>query len=141
MDFARHPQRSHGWQTCLVYLDDVVVFSDLLPEHLQRLMTMLKAIKNSVAAQKGGKIRFEYHEFKFLGHVVSAAEVRSDPAKRSAVANLPTQENKKQVRSFLQHSPTIYASSLSFRGSPLLLLSSRESTNLSYMGHGPAESF
>lgn len=35
------------WQTCLVYLDDVVTFACTFGEHLRRLRTELQALKNA----------------------------------------------------------------------------------------------
>lgn len=89
------------WHTCLVYLDDVVVFARTFDEHLARLKSVLEAIRTSGLTLKPEKCRFAYEELKFLGHVVNAAGVLPDPAKTTAIANFPRPKDKKGVRRFL----------------------------------------
>ncbi|KAM7283855.1 retrovirus-related Pol polyprotein from transposon 17.6 [Ixodes scapularis] len=89
------------WQSCLVYLDDVVVFASDFDEHLRRLRAVLQAIQNAGLTLKPSKCRFAYGELKFLGHVVSAQGVSPDPAKTSAVAKFMKPSDKKAVRRFL----------------------------------------
>lgn len=89
------------WQTCLVYLDDVVVFAPTFEEHLRRLETVLQAITSSGLTLKNEKCHFAYTELKFLGHVVSHAGVLPDPEKTTAIANFPPPKDQKAVRRFL----------------------------------------
>lgn len=89
------------WQTCLVYLDDVVVFAANFEEHLQRLQAVLEAIKSSGLTLKSEKCRFAYEELLFLGHVVNRDGVRPDPQKTAAIANFPPPADKKAVQRFL----------------------------------------
>ena len=77
------------WQTCLVYLDDVVVFASSFDEHLRRLEAVLEAIKTSGLTLKPEKCRFAYEELLFLGHVISRDGVRPDPRKTAAIAGFP----------------------------------------------------
>ena len=35
------------WNSCLVYLDDIVVFSDSIPQHLTRLDAVLERLSNA----------------------------------------------------------------------------------------------
>lgn len=89
------------WQTCLVYLDDVVIFSSTFSDHLLRLRAVLQAIRSAGLTLKPTKCKFAYDELKFLGHVVSSAGVRPDPDKTAAVASFPTPSDKNAVRRFL----------------------------------------
>lgn len=89
------------WQTCLVYLDDVIVFAPSFEEHLSRLKVVLGAIKASGLTLKPEKCRFAYEQLKFLGHVVSSAGVLPDPEKTAAVRDFPQPREKKSLRSFL----------------------------------------
>lgn len=89
------------WQTCLIYLDEVVMFSGAFEEHLQRLTTVLEAIREAGLSLKAEMCCFEFHELKFLVSVVSAAGVRPDAGKTSAVAIFPTLKKEKGVRIFL----------------------------------------
>ncbi|KAK8781854.1 hypothetical protein V5799_016805 [Amblyomma americanum] len=65
------------WKTCVVYLYDVVVFSETFDQHLERLRTVLDALRladSTLMADstlKPEKCHFGSKELKFLGHVVS----------------------------------------------------------------------
>ena len=89
------------WQSCLVYLDDVVVFSTTFEQHLQRLRAVLDALRTAGLSLKPEKCHFGYEELKFLGHVVSSDGIRPDPDKTRAVAAFPTPATKQDVRRFL----------------------------------------
>lgn len=89
------------WQTCLVYLDDVVVFSSSFEEHLTRLRSVLEVIRTAELTIKPEKCHLEFQELKFLGHMVSAQGVRPDPEKTAAVSSFPIPTDKKAVRRFL----------------------------------------
>lgn len=89
------------WKTCLVYLDDVIVFSTTFEQHLERLKVVLQAIRSAGLTLKPEKCHFCFEELQFLGHVVSHAGVRPDPEKTAAVARFPVPTDKKAVRRFL----------------------------------------
>lgn len=89
------------WQTCLVYLDDVVVFSATFEEHLTRLKGVLQAIRSADLTIKPEKCHLGFEELKFLGHIVSQQGIRPDPDKTSAVSSFPRPTDKKAVRRFL----------------------------------------
>ncbi|KAK8788355.1 hypothetical protein V5799_021870 [Amblyomma americanum] len=89
------------WQSCLVYLDDVVIFSDTFDEHLKRLRAVFEAIRSAGLSLKPEKCHFAFHELKFLGHIVSARGVSPDPEKTAAVAAFPKPTDKRSLRRFL----------------------------------------
>lgn len=66
------------WQTCLVYLSDVVVFSGSFQEHLRRFATVLKDIRKAGLLLNAENCRFGCQELKFLGYVVSTALLRPE---------------------------------------------------------------
>ena len=89
------------WQHCLVYLDDVLVFSRTFDEHLSHLASVFDRLRKAglrLAPKKCHVCRQQVH---YLGHVVSARGVSVDPAKTSALARFPTPLNSDDVRSFL----------------------------------------
>jgi hypothetical protein len=59
------------WQICLIYLDDVVIFSKTFDEHIERLSTVLDRIWTAGLKLKPEKLQFFQSEVIFLGHVVS----------------------------------------------------------------------
>lgn len=76
-------------QICLVYLHDVVVFTSNFDGQLERLWTVLEAIKSSGIALKPENCHFAYKEVLFLGHIVSKDGVRPDPQKTAAITQFP----------------------------------------------------
>lgn len=89
------------WQSCLVYLDDVVIFSATFDQHVERLRTVLEAISSAGLTIKPQKCHFGFHELLFLGHVVSSEGIRPDPEKTAAVEKFPRPTDKRAVRRFL----------------------------------------
>lgn len=93
--------RGLRWKTCLCYLDDVVVFSATFRDHLHRLESVLRAFQSAGLQLNQKKCHFGFEEIKMLGHIVSAEGISPDPEKVKAVANFPTPNSVKQLRSFL----------------------------------------
>lgn len=50
------------WQSCFVYLENIVVFASNFDEHLRRLRAVLQAIKNAGLTLKPTKFRFAFKE-------------------------------------------------------------------------------
>ena len=102
--FQRLMERIFGdqsFQSVLLYLDDIVIFSSSFEEHLQRLDLVLSRLKQQNLKLKLKKCHFFKKEVKYLGHVISAAGVATDPDKITAVAEWKRPTTTKELRSFL----------------------------------------
>ena len=88
-------------EECLIYLDDIIVFSSSFKEHLLRLTRIFQALRNAGLQLKPSKCCFAYNEVWYLGHVVSKAGIRPDNDKIKAVSNYPVPKNVKEVKQFL----------------------------------------
>ena len=86
---------------CMVYIDDVVVFSRSFEEHLDRLNAVFSRLREAGLKLKPSKCRLMQREMKFLGHVVSAQGVATDPEKVEVVRRWPVPTNQKELQSFL----------------------------------------
>jgi len=93
--------RSMNFDLCLVYLDDIVVFSKTLEEHTRRLELLFERIRLANLKLKPSKCHFMQTEFAFLGYVISKDGVSTDPAKIKAVKNWPVHTSLTEDRSFL----------------------------------------
>lgn len=93
--------RGLSWKICLVYLDDIIVFSKSFDEHLENLGKVIKCLKEADLKINPQKCNLFKDQVKFLGHVVSAEGVATDPSKTESVMNWPTPKNVKHVRAFL----------------------------------------
>ena len=89
------------WDTCLIYLDDVVVFSKTFDEHLDKLDKVLTAIQQAGLRLKIKKCNFGMTKLRMLGHVVDEFGVYPDPEKVKAVKDFPQPTNVKALQSFI----------------------------------------
>ncbi|XP_062844567.1 retrovirus-related Pol polyprotein from transposon 412 [Trichomycterus rosablanca] len=102
--FQRLMQRMFGDQQCqsvLLYLDDIVIFSSTVAQHLQRLEMVLTRLQAEGLKAKLGKCAFFKPEVRYLGHVISQQGVSTDPDKVEAVLKWRRPTNVSELRSFL----------------------------------------
>lgn len=85
----------------LVFIDNVIVFSDTLEQHESRLLQVLNRLKEYGLKLSSEKFKFFQTSVKYLGHIVSEHGVETDPQKIEALKTWPVPENLKQLRSFL----------------------------------------
>ena len=90
-----------SWKICLLYLDDVIVFSKTFDEHVQNLDLVLTRLKASGLKASSRKCHFFRPEVHFLGHVVSKNGVSTDESKTQCVRDWPQPRNVKEVRQFM----------------------------------------
>ena len=86
---------------CLLYLDDIVIFSRSYEEHLSRLEAVLKRLAASGLKLHPSKCHLFQREIRYLGHIVSASGVATDPDKINAVKSWPAPTNVDELRRFL----------------------------------------
>ena len=89
------------WKICLLYLDDVIVFSKTFGDHLDRLSQVLARIGKAGLKVSPKKCHFFQSSVQVLGHVVSAEGVGTDFSKIQAVKEWPMPTTVKELRSFL----------------------------------------
>jgi len=90
-----------NWICCLVYLDDVIVFSTTFEEHLAHLEDILSRFRQADTLLKPTKCRFAVEEVEYLGHLVSSEGVRPDPKKVDKLRKYPSPTTVTEVRAFL----------------------------------------
>ena len=86
---------------CVIYLDDVIIFSKTYEEHLANLDIVLTRLHESNLKLSPKKCFFLQKRVKFLGHVVSEDGIETDPEKIERVKNWPVPNNPDNLRSFL----------------------------------------
>ena len=86
---------------CIIYLDDIIVFSQTPEEHVHRLMAVFSKLRAASLKLKPSKCDLFRKEIKYLGHVVSNEGVSTDPDKIKAVTEWPQPTTVTEVRSFL----------------------------------------
>lgn len=86
---------------CVIFLDDIVVYAPTFEEHLKRLKHVFEKIKDSGMLLSPKKCHFCRKQTKYLGHVISADGVETDPDKTDKVKNWPRPTNVDEVRKFV----------------------------------------
>ena len=86
---------------CLIYLDDIIVFSTSLADHLTRLEAVFQCLQQAGLKLKPSKCHFARKEVQYLGHIVSAEGIKPNPAKTTAVSTYPVPQNVHELRQFL----------------------------------------
>ena len=84
-------------QYCIIYLDDVIVFSKTPEECLARLQAVLEKLKKAELKLKPSKCEFFKQEPTYLGHVVSKNGIQTDSKKVKAICKWPVPTNVTEV--------------------------------------------
>ena len=92
---------SMSYKQLLVYLDDVIVPAKSVVEGVDRLSEVFRRFREANLKLKPKKCTLFQEKVAFLGHIVSADGIATDPAKVESVSKWPTPTSKTQVRSFL----------------------------------------
>ena len=92
--------RGLHWKSLLIYLDDVIVFSDTFSNHISRLEEVFGRFREAHLKLKPAKCVLLSDSVKYLGHIVSKNGVSTDPEKVEKVENWPVPECKTGLKSF-----------------------------------------
>ncbi len=85
----------------ILYLDDILIYSKTLEEHIQHVRTVLKTLLDNNLYAKPKKCEFHKPKVEFLGHVISGNGIATDPNKIKSVEEWPTPKSVKDVQRFL----------------------------------------
>ena len=89
------------WESCLVYLDDILLFSPTFEDHLLLLKEVFKKLRCANLKLKPAKCDLFKKEVVYRGHLVSSNGVRPDPGNIEKVQNWRSPSNAAELRSFL----------------------------------------
>lgn len=93
----------HGleWDICLVYIDDLIIFSRTFEDHLHHLEQVFKRLREAGVCLKPSKCYFVQTKVEYLGHIVSGESLSPNPNKIKAVQEFPLPTNATGVKAFL----------------------------------------
>ena len=89
------------WKECVVYLDDIIIYSDTFESHMERLKKVFQRLDSAGLKLKASKCLFFQNRVKYLGHFVSEAGIETDPSYIQCVVDYPAPKDVKQLRRFL----------------------------------------
>jgi hypothetical protein len=93
--------RRFKWAFCLVYIDDVIIYSKTEEDHLHHIDLFLNLIEENGFKMKAKKCQLFKEKLHFLGHVVSSNGIEPDPDKVQAIDALSPPKNIKDVQTLL----------------------------------------
>ena len=85
----------------LVFMDDILVYTSTLDEHVALLQQVFDIIQQHQFLIKLSKCSFGQQQIEYLGHCISPLGVSTEPSKVSAVQQWPVPTNLKELRGFL----------------------------------------
>lgn len=89
------------WLTCLIYLDDVIVFGSSFEQHMERIEQVLLRMKEAGLKLKPQKCQILQEEVTFLGHIVSKEGVKPNSDNIAKIALWPEPKDVTGVRQIL----------------------------------------
>lgn len=84
-----------------MYIDDILVFSATLTEHVLLLRAVFQRLEQYSLKVKLKKCAFAQPQLRYLGHVISAEGVHTDPRNIEKVQNWSSPSSVKELRQFL----------------------------------------
>ena len=84
----------------IVYMDDILIYSQSKEEHLRNLKYVLHKLHQEKLLVNMNKCTFMKKELVYLGFVVSDEGLKMDPEKVKAITEWSTPRNVFEVRSF-----------------------------------------
>ncbi|XP_053681478.1 uncharacterized protein LOC127161145 [Labeo rohita] len=93
--------REHKNKCCMVYIDDIIVYSPDLQTHLHHLKQVFHSLHKAGLTLNLKKCKFIRASLDYLGHTITADGVKVNSDKVDAVRTFPTPKSLKEVQRFL----------------------------------------
>lgn len=116
----------------IVYIDDILIFSENYPEHVQHIRTVLQRLINHQLYAKLEKCEFHQTSMSFLGYIISAEGIAMDDSKVQAVLKWPRPSTVKELQRFLGFANFYrrFISNFSLTAAPLTFMLKKAGTQL-----------
>ena len=93
--------RKHLDITAIVYLDDILIYSESVHQHAHHVKEILECLSKANLRLNPKKCFFHVRQVEFLGYLISTDGITMDPEKIRSVKEWPTPTTLKQVQEFL----------------------------------------
>jgi len=87
-------------KSVILYLDDVLIYSNSLDDYHQTVREVLKKLIDNNLYAKLSKCEFDKEEVELLGHIISGSDVSTDPKKIKSIKEWSIPKNVKEVQRF-----------------------------------------
>jgi ''chromo'' (CHRromatin Organisation MOdifier) domain./Reverse transcriptase (RNA-dependent DNA polymerase)./Integrase core domain. len=88
------------WKSVIVYIDDIIIYSNTFQEHKEHLREVLKRLRTANVVLKPEKCDLCQQEVEYLGHVVGNGVLKTCPRNVEKVKQCKLPQTLTQVRSF-----------------------------------------
>ena len=93
--------QTHIGRICHVYLDDIIIWSDSVEQHIADVRAVLTALRTARLYINEKKTKLFQTQINFLGHTISAKGIEADSKKVDTILDWPTPKSATQVRAFI----------------------------------------
>ncbi|KAA3465929.1 Retrotransposon protein [Gossypium australe] len=100
MDLMNRVFRSYLDKFVVVFIDDILIYSQDESDHAEHLRVILRTLRDTQLYAKFSKSEFWLREVGFLGHIMSGDGIRVDPSKISAIVEWNQQEMCQKSEAF-----------------------------------------
>lgn len=84
------------------YLDDIIVVSSTLEQHINDLSTVFERLEEYNLRANRKKCNFLCSEVRDLGHIITSDGIKTDPEKVAAIEQMRPPRNVRELLSFVQ---------------------------------------
>jgi hypothetical protein len=85
----------------IVYLDDILIYSDNVAEHRKHVREVLRRLRKHGLYAKGEKCEFHSDSVEYLGYMLSPEGLTMAPSKIQIIQDWPEPRKVKDIQSFL----------------------------------------
>ena len=86
---------------CVVYLDDILVFSKSIEEHQQHLELIIERLRQAELYANPKKCEFFKTELEYLGFIINMKGLQMDPARIKTISEWPRPKTYRDIQVFL----------------------------------------
>jgi len=86
---------------CIVYLDEVLIYSNTLQQHRKDVSNIFEAIRKSGMKVQPSKCEFHQSGTEYPGFIIGQEGVKTDPVKTQALWDWTTPKKIKEIQCFL----------------------------------------
>ncbi|CAF4263328.1 unnamed protein product [Rotaria magnacalcarata] len=89
------------WNYVVVYLDDILIFSDSIKEHKKHVTEVLSILQKARFTVSPSKCVIAFEKVEFLSHIITVAGIEPSPDKIQAILDIPSPKTLTQANRFI----------------------------------------
>ena len=90
-----------NWICCMVFIDDIIIYSDTWEEHLRHIAAVFSALRSANLKVNLAKCHFVSKSIPYLGFLLTPEGLQENPRKIEAIQNVTSPKTRRKLRGFL----------------------------------------